>query len=126
MTVVDTSVLVALFDRQDARCDEVRQRFRGNEPLLVAPESLVELLGVLKSKAGRAASDQALGDLMRIRTVTWIHESDPAGSYRFQQAHPGLSYMDAAAIGCALRRGVALWTFDGRQQKAFEAAGGPA
>lgn len=124
MKVVDTSVLVAFFDGQDPRSDAVRQAFRGAGPVLVAPETLVELLGVVKSKAGREASRQALDDLMRMRSIAWAREADPPQAYRLQQAHPGISFMDAAAICCALHRGASLWTFDERQSQAFRKAGG--
>lgn len=126
MTVADTSVLVAFFDRGDPRHGGVVERLRQTGALLVPTEVLVELLGILKTRAGRAASDEALDALMRLPMVVKVTETDPKGAYQLLQRHKGLSFVDAAAVLCALRKGTPLWTLDVHQGKVFAALGGKA
>jgi predicted nucleic acid-binding protein len=123
--VADTSFLVAFFDADDARHQASRKALAAARPVVIPVEVLVELLGVLKVKAGRPASLAALDSLLRIPTVEWDERGDVVGAYERMRSEAKLSFVDAAAIQCALRRGARLLSYDEPQVKAFERCHSP-
>jgi predicted nucleic acid-binding protein len=118
--VADTSFLVAFFDADDARHDKARKALAAARPAVVNCEVLVELLGVLKVKAGRPASLAALHALLRFPNVEWDEHGDVVGAYERMRSHSGLSFVDAAVVQCALRRKAELLSYDAGQVKGLQ------
>ncbi len=117
--VADTSALVSFFDADDARHAASRKAVAAARPLVIGCEVLVETLGVLKVKANRQTSLAALEALMRMTNVEWDEHADVVGAYELMRAENALSFVDAAAIRCALRRRADLLSYDSRQMDAW-------
>lgn len=118
--VADTSFLVAVFDRADARHAKSRQELAKANPVLIPTEILVEMLGVIKAKAGRSAADDAVEDLVRLPNVLWGETCDFAESYRIYQQESPLSFPDAIFVQQCLSRDLAPLSFDEDQLKVIE------
>lgn len=118
--VADTSLLVASFDRRDPRHEEARKRMGEAATLVVPTEILVEVQGVLKAKAGRAAADAALEDLMRLQNVLWAECCDFQQAAEIYRAEKPLSFPDAVVVQQAIRRKMELLSFDDNQAKALK------
>ena len=115
--VADTSLLVASFDRADPRHAEARKLLEAASTLVIPTEILVELQGVLKAKAGRAAADAALLDLMRLQNVLWAECCDFRQTYDIYSSEKALSFPDAIVVQQALARKMDLLSFDDDQAK---------
>jgi predicted nucleic acid-binding protein len=114
MCVADTSFLIVLFDEDDHRHAQARKDL-ATGPVLVCTEILVETLGVLKVKAGRAVADAALDGLWGTENIRWEETCDLLRALGIYRSHPRLSLPDAIAIELALRHDAELLTADGRQ-----------
>lgn len=118
--IADTSLLVASFDQADPRHAEARKRMDAAATLVVPTEILVELQGVLKAKAGRAAAVAALEDLMRLQNVLWAECCDFRQAHEIYRAEKPLSFPDAIVVQQALARKMDLLSFDDDQTKALK------
>lgn len=88
--------------------------------MVVPTEILVELQGVLKAKAGRAAADAAVDDLIRLPNVLWAECCDFRQAHEIYRAEKALSFPDAIVVQQALTRRMDLLSFDDGQGKAFK------
>lgn len=120
MNVVDTSYLVAAFDGDDRRHAQSRKGMLETPQLLVPTEVLVETLGVVKAKQGRAASVAALDALYGLANIRWVETCDLPHSYRIYKDEGHLSLVDAIGVATALRNDAPLLTHDDRQERALQ------
>lgn len=120
MHIVDSSFLVAVFDQSDPRQVQARQELEKAAPAIIPTEILVETLGVLKVKVGRASASDALEKLLRLPNVTWSECCDFQGSLEVYRRFAALSFPDAIVVRECKSRDAPPLTFDDRQRDAVE------
>lgn len=116
MPVADTSFLVVLFDHKDPRHDQARQLLRETDHVVIGTETLVETMGVIKSRMGRIAAKKALEGLMRLEQVGWEENCDFMAAYRIYHKKKTGSIVDAMVIHQCLRRDTNPLTYDEKQE----------
>lgn len=128
MAVVDTSVLVPLFDNRHAQHAKAVARLADVTDLGVVAPSLQELASVLRREGkarGLDGGQIARQAVARLRAQPRFQDKGAgvaaAACGRFV-ASPGLSLADCWAIEAALADGDELVTFDANQAKAWQAA----
>lgn len=120
MWAVDTSWLFALFDEDDVHHSKARKEAEQPGRLLVNPIVLVEMLDLVKARAGRKTSLEVHDALVRMSQVQLVEA--PRGSTFVRVMEAGHdSWHDASAIATALDEGAGLRTFDAAQKKTFAA-----
>lgn len=117
---VDTSWIVALFDPLDEHHAAAWKEAQKPDSLAVNPVIIVEFLEVVRRKAGRAMSVQALEDLGKLPHLR-LASAPKVGPLARAFEKGGISWQDASAICTALDEGAGLRTFDANQRKAFKA-----
>lgn len=118
--VIDTSVLVASLDDDDARKEQAMRIVAEPGPAVVPNEVLVETLGTLKRLQGRSAVRAFQEVLRRTEGVELGHETDMDASLSLMDQFPRLSIVDACAVTLAWRLGADLDTFDEQQKKVWK------
>lgn len=125
MPVVDTSVLVPLFDADHSRHDDARRLVAAPILLRVTGGVLAELTTVLRRRGKDAGLDgariarEALVQLEGLRGFRHSTDYDPEAVSRTYASHAGLSYVDAWGIVLAMETGEELLTFDEDQTAAY-------
>jgi predicted nucleic acid-binding protein len=125
MPVLDTSVLVPLFDADHPDHAQARERVGAPILLHVSGGVIAELTTVLRRRAKDAGLDgsrvarEALSKLEGLRGFRHAASYDADAVSRVYQAHSALSYVDALGIVLALDLGEPLLTFDDRQMAAY-------
>lgn len=121
MTVVDTSVLYALFDDADAHHARARADLGSRRRWAVPFAVLVEFLLVVHRRKGREAAQRALDDLDSLGTMDVLQPQDVGKALAIWRGNPALSAADAVGIQESLQSGVPLLTYDEDQAKAYRA-----
>lgn len=125
MPVVDTSVLVPLFDADHPHHHDARQLVAAPILLYVTGGVLAELTTVLRRRGkdvgldGARIAREALGQLEKLQGFRHVTDYDPGSVSRTYAAHAGLSYVDAWGIVLAMDMGEDLISFDERQMAAY-------
>lgn len=123
--VVDTSVLVACANRDDARHEQARRLLAEPGAAIVPNEVVVETLGVLTHRLGRREAKKFLQALRETEGVELGHDTDLDAALQVLDQFPALSIVDACGITLAWRLGAQLDTFDHRQGAAWATFGAP-
>jgi predicted nucleic acid-binding protein len=125
MPVIDTSVLVPLFDADHPRHAEARQLVAAPVLLHVTGGVLAELTTVLRRRGKDAGLDgarvarEALVQLEALHGFRHVIDYDAEAVSRAYAQHSALSYVDAWGVVLALEMGEDLMTFDDRQLAAY-------
>ena len=125
MPVVDTSVLVPLFDADHPRHQEAKILVAKPILLHVTGGVLAELTTVLRRRGkdvgldGARIAREALIHLEGLRGFRHATDYEPESVSRTFGAHPSLSYVDAWGIVLAMDMGEDLLSFDERQMAAY-------
>lgn len=125
--VADSSWLYALADGADAHHRKAKTEAERQEMIHVPPAVLVETLGLIQYRAGgdQAPALAALEAMAATANMALAEpEHDHEAAVRIWEAHPRLTYADAAAVAAARRLGVGLATFD-KEQLAAHTSGTP-
>lgn len=114
MIVLDTSAVVALQDRRDARYGEALEAVRDEPgPFILPVGILAEVDGVLAGRSPGAMS-QVLGSLVDGSLLLDCGDADPPRILelmaRFAEVH--LGFADAAVVACAERNGGRVLSLD--------------
>lgn len=97
--VADSSFLIALFDRKDARQDAARRLLREPEPIVIPVEVLGETLGVVHRRVGFEAAKAVWRALINTDNVEILETADvEAVTEAFHGAKGKLSWVDAAVV----------------------------
>lgn len=118
--VADTSFLVSLLDKDDEFHSISVTDARDRERIHIPPVILAETLSFVKYRSGKVATTRdAVRQMAAHANVSLASpEHDHDATMRYWDAHPALSYHDAAAIAAAKRLGVELASYDNAQRKA--------
>lgn len=128
MAVVDTSVLLPLFDVAHANHARARAALSAVDRIATHGGVLAELTRLIRRRAilrgldGNAASRQAIGALRGLPGFRDTGDGLGAKVAQRYAAETGLSYADAWGIEAALADRDALLTFDARQAAAWRKA----
>lgn len=117
--VVDTSLLFAAGDPDDKHHEKARALLAEAGPAVVPNEVLVETLGLMVGRVGRAGARAFQDALVDIDGIELGHETDMDASLTLLQNFPNLSIVDACAVTLAWRLGCDLDTFDDAQRKVW-------
>lgn len=113
MKVADTSLLYARFDRTDPRqADAIRRCEEGQ--VVIPMEVLVELIGAMGSKIGRAQAKVAVQALTRQPNVLVAGTANTKRALGLYQEHAKLSLVDACVVAACEGRGCGVLTYDSR------------
>ncbi len=123
--LVDTTFLVALFNPDDGHHDEAKSLYEDHGAAIVNQPVLTEFLGIVHYRFRTHRGDQAAHreTRERLRRLTEVLRFHVQPLQRQRQAlkifrtHPGLSFVDAAAVADAPPGALGLWTFDRRQAR---------
>lgn len=97
--VADSSFLIAVYDRDDARRELALERLAGPVPIDVPPEVLGETLGVVHARAGFDAASATFEELGALGHVRFPDATDPSAVAEvFLEAEGALSWVDAAVV----------------------------
>lgn len=124
--VADTSWLVGLLNADDDFHAAAVSEAGKLEQIHVPPAILAETLSFIKYKSGNNEGPReavrVLGSKPNVLLASPDHDHE--ATMRYWDAHPKLSYHDAAAVAAAKRLGIGLCSFDERQRAAL-ASGNP-
>lgn len=123
MPIVDTSVLVAMFNPDDVHRSDALRISKAAAEMVVPQLVLAEFLQVVEHMTRRhtggaavaVASRRAYQEVQRGRNVVFHAGHDHAKAAAIYLGNPKLSYIDAAAIQVALSTGQELASFDDDQ-----------
>lgn len=128
MPVLDTTVLVALFDESHESRGKVLRQLGDATVLHIPSVVLAELMLVLRKLAkdrghdGNAFARACLAKLMAKRGIEERQEYDGAAARQLFRANPGLSYVDAVGIVTARTMNEELLTLDKEQLKLWRSS----
>lgn len=126
MPVVDSSVLVALMDRDDPHHPRARRACQAPERWRIPTVATVELAAAIRqgTPGPTARKDTTVrAGLQGLWSLDMVegaphHDTDTARKLFLQDRH--LSYADAVIIATAWHHGDTLLTFDKRQERAWK------
>lgn len=123
MAILDTSLLVALFDLDHPHHKPAREAVLGHGVWHVSGGVLAEFTQAIRrltneqGSDGNAAARQALESLRAFSGYRTIQEYDEPHVARIHATAPGMSYVDAWGVSLAVTRQEPLLTLDGRQRR---------
>ena len=115
--VADTSCLYAFFNEEDEHHAKARHKVSLPGPLVIPGEVLVETIGLITGKVGRAAATAAQSYLVRLPHAEFSHETDLHAVLAIVKDHPALSIPDATVIWHCRRLPARAATFDARLRR---------
>lgn len=118
--VLDTSVILAVFDREDPRRPETLDALRDPTATLVPPEVLTETLGVAHGRMGYEVGRAIREDLADLGNIVFLNSTaqERVGPI-FEQADGSLSWTDAAVVAHCLVEDAVPLCFDPAIEQAF-------
>lgn len=101
--VIDTSVILTLFDEDDPRRPEALEALSNPTPTLVPPEVLTEALGVTHGRMGYERGHVIWEDLATLGNIVFLNSTaqERVGPI-FEEANGALSWTDAAVVAHCL------------------------
>lgn len=118
--VIDTSVVMTLFDEEDPRRDEVLDLLGLPEPILVPPEVVTETLGIVHARMGYEVSEAIWEDLGELGNIVFLNSTaqEHVGPI-FQAGAGALSWTDAAVVAHCLREDAEPLCYDPDIEQAY-------
>jgi predicted nucleic acid-binding protein len=112
--VLDTSGVVALQDRRDARYAEALEAMREEPGPFVLPLGILAEIDAVLSARSAGAMTQVLGSLLDGSLLLDCGDADPPRIVELmgRGGEPRLGFADAAVVACAERNGGRILTFD--------------
>lgn len=118
--VADTSWLIAHFNRKDTFHNRARKMFAEADTVHIPAAVWAEFLNVFQYRfGGHTVALRARDELLRVDTVRLGDRLDDGEVATIWGRHPGLTYVDAAAVAEARRLRFELFTFDDDQAAAM-------
>lgn len=119
--VVDTSVLMAVIDSEDAHHGRAIDTLGGHLGVEIPPAVLAEWEGLVRKRSGRAAAVATIPAFLSRNPQVGIMDADlHPRAQAIWRRHGGITYTDAHIIAAALLLGDELITFDERQKAAWK------
>jgi predicted nucleic acid-binding protein len=114
MIVLDTSGVVALQDRRDARYADALEAMRDESGPFVLPLGILAEVDAVLSARSAGAMTQVLGSLLDGSLLLDCGDADPPRIVELmgRSGDPRLGFADAAVVACAERSGGRILTFD--------------
>ena len=111
--VVDSSILIAAFDREDPRRGQARSLLGRHGQIEVPVEVLGETLGVVHRRRSFATAMQLWTQLQAIPSLVFSQRSDlGAVAAVFAEAKGELTWVDAAVVARSRAGGLVALAFD--------------
>lgn len=119
--VADTSWLVGLLNAEDEFHKAATAEASKLEQVHVPPAILAETLSFIKYRTGRVESSREAVRFLssKANVLLGSPDHDHEATMHYWDAHPKLSYHDAAAVAAAKRLGIGICSFDARQKEAL-------
>ena len=119
--VVDTSVLFAALNADDAHHRAARETLADPEPVHVPTEVLVETVDLVHHRFGKEAAKQAAVRIRALPHVRIADKVDVDGVIAVHAAHRSLSLADAVVVQTGRHLAATVLTFDKKLQRAARA-----
>lgn len=119
--VADTSWLVGLLNADDDFHKSAIAEASTMEQIHVPPAILAETLSFIKYRTGKVESTREAVRFLSSKANVALSspDHDHEATMRYWDAHPKLSYHDAAAVAAAKRLGIGICSFDDHQRDAL-------
>jgi len=115
MRVADTSVLYALFSKDDEFHENAKDDISSSEPIVVPSEILVETIDLLAYRFGASAGRRALDFLIDLPHLSISEKVEVSATKEiYENAKGGLSLADAFVVQTCVSVGAGLLAYDQR------------